>query len=170
MTNIMLDLETLGTRPGSIILAIGAVKFGNGEISSHFYRRIDPSSSTRHGLTMDADTVMWWLKQDEAARIELTKPGEELPAVLAQFTKWMADEKALIWGNGASFDNAMLAEAFARVGIPQPWKFWNDRCYRTVKATRPDLKPREIGTKHNALDDAASQAEHLMKIWASSEH
>jgi len=36
-TQIMLDIETLGTRPGSVITSIGAVKFGGGEITSDFY-------------------------------------------------------------------------------------------------------------------------------------
>ena len=33
----MLDLETLGNKPGSVIVAIGAVKFGNDEILDRFY-------------------------------------------------------------------------------------------------------------------------------------
>jgi DNA polymerase III epsilon subunit-like protein len=35
----MLDLETLGQKPGSVIVAIGVVKFGNGKIIDSFYGR-----------------------------------------------------------------------------------------------------------------------------------
>jgi hypothetical protein len=72
-----------------------------------------------------------------------------------------------LWGNGASFDNAILAHAYARCGATPPWKFWNDRCYRTVAALT--ATPRQQGgTHHNALDDARSQAEHLITAaaWA----
>lgn len=49
-------------------------------------------------------------------------------------------------------------------GLEQPWAFWNDRCYRTLKA-RSELKIARTGTHHNALDDAKSQALHLITIW-----
>ena len=40
---IMLDLETLGTRPGSVITSIGAVKFAAGQRTRHNARRKRPT-------------------------------------------------------------------------------------------------------------------------------
>lgn len=73
-------------------------------------------------------------------------------------------DSRLLWGNGSDFDNVILASAYRSCNLEVPWKFWNNRCYRTVKALRPDIKIHRSGTYHNALDDAVSQAEHLMRM------
>jgi exodeoxyribonuclease VIII len=86
-----------------------------------------------------------------------------LAVALQRFTLWLPNDCKL-WGNGASFDNAILANAYAALKMEQPWAFWNDRCYRTIKAMHPKQKQQHLGTHHNALDDAISQAEHLIAI------
>lgn len=162
---VMLDLETLGTTPGSVILSIGAVRFGGGEIIGRsFYERVDPQSCVDAGMTIDVATVQWWLCQSDEARRELTLPGLPLTNVLRRFADWLADEDAEVWGNGAASDNVWLADAYRRTGIPTPWSFRNDRCYRTIKSLHPDVPMVQVGDHHNALDDAVSQANHLMRI------
>jgi hypothetical protein len=42
-----------------------------------------------------------------------------------------------IWGNGANFDNPLLACAFEAAGVRPCYKFFNERCYRTVKNQYP---------------------------------
>ncbi len=159
----MLDLETLGNAPGSVIVSIGAVKFGGGQILDTFYRCIDAESCVRQGLRMDTSTVLWWMKQGDEARAELNKPAEDLAKVLLAFSQWLdPNTPAEIWGNGATFDNVLLAEAYVACGMRRPWKYSNDRCYRTVKALHPHILLSRTGTHHNALDDATSQAQHLM--------
>ena len=160
----MLDIETLGKIPGSVIVAIGAVKFQDGEILSEFYERIDLQSCIDCGLKMDASTVMWWLKQAEEPRMEITKPGKPLPMVLRMFSEWMADRESQVWGNGVGFDNALLSAAYTATGIYQPWKYSGDRCYRTLKNLFPAVEMKREGVHHNALDDAKDQAVHLMQI------
>ena len=165
-TKIMLDLETLGNKPGSVIVAIGAVKFGNGEILDSFYARVDAQSCLDLGLRMDVSTVMWWMHQNDAARNEITRPGENLSEVLLRFSSWVDDSDAEVWGNGASFDNVLLSDAYDRAQLPRPWKYYNDRCYRTVKNLHTEVLMARDGTHHNALDDAKSQAKHLMELLA----
>ena len=78
-----------------------------------------------------------------------------------------ADKKAVrLWGNGASFDNAILSTAYelCELETVQPWRFYNDRCYRTVKSLYPEVAMVRTGTYHNALDDAESQALHLLAM------
>jgi len=48
--------------------------------------------------------------------------------------------------------------------MERPWYFWNDRCYRTMKSLYPQIPMERDGVHHNALDDAISQARHLMAI------
>lgn len=169
MNGVMIDLETLGNRPGSVLLAIGAVCFGGGKLGERFYTRIDPQSCVDVGLQMDVSTVMWWLQQSDVARAEICKPGIPLSAALGQFTAWVLSETvdAEVWGNGASFDNTLLVEAYRACRLEPPWKFWSDRCYRTVKGLHPHVRLQRSGTHHNAMDDAETQALHLMEILAS---
>jgi len=169
MKDAMVDLETLGNGSNSVIIAIGAVKFDPrtgrvGELADRFYTNVDPQSCVEAGLQMDVSTVMWWMSQSDAARAAVTKPGRQLAEALAEFSKWLPAD-ACVWGNGATFDNVILANAYRALRLPQPWKHWNDRCYRTLKNLHPDIKaPARQGVAHNALDDAVFQAEHACAI------
>lgn len=162
MNNIMLDLETMGTSSNAAIIAIGAVRF-DATVRDKFYCAIDLSDCVKNGLEMNPDTVMWWMRQSDAARAQFENPDHDLVAALDAFRQWAGDDP-IIWGNGADFDNAILANAYKKTGQEPPWRFWNNRCYRTMKSLKPDIKMERTGTHHNALDDAASQAEHLMRI------
>ena len=104
-----------------------------------------------------------WKKCEEKPKIELSKKS------LEGFAKFVGDpSKARVWGNGASFDNPILANAYRAVNLDPPWRFWNDRCYRTVKSMfGKNVKLERIGEHHNALDDAKSQADHLIRIMAA---
>jgi DNA polymerase III epsilon subunit-like protein len=63
-TDIMIDIETLGTEPGSIITSIAAVPFNrNGEMGKAFYMNIDIQSSIDAGLTINAETLKFWMEQ-----------------------------------------------------------------------------------------------------------
>lgn len=167
MRNVMVDLETLDKTATSVIVSVGAVKFDASGISENtFYQVVDIQSCIDLGLTISGDTIAWWMKQSAQARAVFQAKGDPLAKVLVEFGEWLP-EGAKVWGNGASFDNAILANAYGVLKVPQPWDFWNDRCFRTVAAFAPAKKVNK-GIAHNALDDARSQAEHLIKIapWA----
>lgn len=171
--DIMLDLETMGTSPDAAIVAIGAVAFdaNGGEIGPCFYETIDLASSTALGAVIDAATVKWWLRQSDAARRPISDGGISLVAALEMFRIWVGDvaepAAVCVWGNGADFDNVILRRAYDREGIPQAWGKYGNRCYRTAKSLRPDIKLQRIGTHHNAADDAESQARHLVAVLQS---
>ena len=169
MKNVMIDLETLGTKPGSVILSIGAVKFGKEGLGDEFYAAIELDSATRSGLTIDASTVAWWMDQSEEARKVFTEsPRDPLFAALKNLQTYLrkgcTESDVKIWGNGADFDNVLLAAAYDVVNLPVPWKFYNNRCYRTMKSMSAVPKPDREGVHHNALDDAKYQALHLVSI------
>lgn len=168
MDNAMVDLETLDNVPTSAILSIGAVKFDDtGTDEDEFYVNIDPRTCTKAGLTISPDTVMWWMQQSDSARKAFNnKDALSLQAALNKFTAWLGGANQ-VWGNGATFDNPILANAYRAVGIEPPWKFWNDRCHRTLKNLYPWVKAPAMGTAHNALDDARNQAQHASAILAT---
>lgn len=170
---IMLDLETMSLAPDAAIIAIGAVRFDLNEPVKEFteedtfYRVVNLKSAQRAGGRIDAETVLWWLQQSEEARMALTGDDSVLiDSALKDFAEWLREAPMEgIWGNGASFDNVALEGAYIRSGKTPPWSYKANRCYRTISALRPDIKREQLGTFHNALDDAKSQVQHLWQIW-----
>jgi hypothetical protein len=161
---VMVDLETLGNGSKSVITSIGAVRFDrDGLLPGTFYMNVDPESCAAAGLEIDASTVMWWMQQSDAARAAFKVKGEPLGFVLQSFTEWYPAGAAL-WGNGATFDNVILANAYRALGMKQPWSYSKDRCYRTLKNLFPHVTQEAVGTAHNALDDAKYQALHAVKL------
>lgn len=164
-THCMIDLETLGTRPGDVILSIGACLFSPTEnITSVFYVTIDPESSKAAGLRAQKSIIEWWQKQDPITMREAFKGELSLESALTQFRMWLPTENVLMYGNGANFDNALLAAAYRTMKMDVPWKFWNDRCYRTLAAMFMKSRVEQVGNKHNALNDAKTQALRLIQI------
>lgn len=177
MKDIMIDLETLGTGPGCSILSIGAVAFDEfGVADEGFYAVVSRESCKEAGLQEDDSTLEWWDRQSEAARRVLHESETKgkaltLAAALGAFAGYMAQfpGDVRVWGNGGYFDLGILGVAY-RLGVPArngkpdvPW-MWGDRCYRTIKNQYKDVKMQRTGTYHNALDDARSQAAHLVQI------
>ena len=163
--NVMVDLETMSTRSHAAICSIGAVKFEGSKIIDTFYCTIDLASCKEAGMHISKDTVAWWSKQNKDALRELTKNNISLQEALDKFELWFGPKSLPVWGNGAVFDNTILANAYFNTNREPPWKCWDDRCYRTVKALFHWVKSDEReGVYHNALDDAVYQTKHLIKI------
>jgi hypothetical protein len=169
MKHIMVDLETMGTTASAVILSIGAVRFdlesdkidGNG-----FYASVSIESNLDLGRRIQEDTLLWWLKQPAAALNVFHEEKVELSSALEDFSDWISTDDHFMWSNGADFDLPMLAHAYSQVGIEAPWKFWNNRCFRTYK-NLPGAKNIRIdatGVKHNALSDAYQQAQTVQAI------
>lgn len=167
--HVMVDIETMGTHPNAPILSIGAVLFDCLGIAEEFYETASLHDNIDTGATMDPSTVLWWMQQSDEARAALLDAAQsDVPLQLAlqnfgAFCNLSGKMIDGVWGNGASFDNVLLATAYKRLGMETPWPFWKDRCFRTMKnVCRVDHVLE--GTAHNALDDARSQAQHLIKI------
>ncbi len=171
MHHVMIDIETMGNTPDSAIIALGAVFFDRREqkLGEEFYRVIDLESSVAAGLRMTPSTVMWWLKQSDQARAQFNSmDAVTLQRALAEFADWFTGNNGtFLWGNGSDFDNIILSNAYKAIQSKQPWAYYNNRCYRTIKNMFRDVKMQRTGTYHNALDDAKSQANHYMAICAA---
>jgi len=171
MKDIMLDLETMGNGSSAAICAIGAVEFDleSGALGREFYTIVNLESSVKAGGVIDASTVLWWMKQSDAARDELQRNGNKIELALVMFSEWLdgcgVESKELcIWGNGAAFDNVILRSAYEKTEIKTPWEFWGDRCYRTAKNLLPSVEMVRTGLHHCAVDDARDQARHLIEL------
>lgn len=170
-TEAMVDLETLGTQPYSVILSIGACafRFDQDPITDTFYQAITLESCLSLGLRVDASTIVFWMGQsDEARAAAFPSDAVTLPLALDAFTDWVNSRPLRIWGNSARFDMGLLEAAYRACGKEIPWKWSREGCYRTMK-NLPGVKDavpfQRVGTYHHALDDALSQADHLRKIF-----
>jgi exodeoxyribonuclease VIII len=175
MLDVMVDLETRGNKPGCQILSIGAVFFNpcNGSLGPQYYRVVAAKGQEEIGLHEDVSTMEWWNKQSAEARLVIDQSelstAMDLHDCLDEFEDYLKAsahglKKVRIWGNGADFDNAILAVAHMACQRNVPWDFWNNRCFRTLKALAPDIKMAKGLVCHNALNDAIMQAEHANKI------
>ena len=163
--NVMVDLETMSTRSNAAICSIGAVKWKGTEIIDTFYCTIDLKTCKDAGMDISKDTVKWWSEQNKEALRELTKNNIPLVEALDKFRDWFGTKSLPVWGNGAVFDNTILANAYFITDQEPPWKCWDDRCFRTLKNVFDWITPDErVGVYHNALDDAIYQTKHAIKI------
>lgn len=172
-SHVMCDLETLDTRPSAIIMSIGACTMDpiTGQVENPFYNVVDVESCKRAGLTQSDSTVAWWEKQSEEARAIFSDSNRvSLIQALSNFSNYLrllpgGPGNVRIYGNGSDFDNVILSNAFSALGYEAPWKFYNNRCYRTIVNTvfpENAVLPARKGTHHNALDDAVHQANVLL--------
>lgn len=175
MDHIMIDLETLGTKPASPIIAIGAVFFdpATGQLGEDYYAKIDPVSALEYSR-IAGDTFVWWMQQSDAARAEVTGGTMRAEDVFNDFNQFVSVNanlgKLKPWGNGATFDITMMEVSFERIARrPPPWKFWNVRDVRTIKELGELVGPKYPhqlkGTAHNAIDDAKHQARFVSWYW-----
>lgn len=171
--HFMVDIETLGNKPNAAIISIGATAFDSSGIAEQqYYTKVCLDDTLKYGKA-DGSTLAWWLEQSDEARKELYETNNRHPLTRClqglsnYFLKMGSSEsKTTIWGCGASFDPVILQNAYEAVGQNLPWKFWNIRCHRTMKALFKDVPEPAISgnIKHNALADAVKQAQHLIAI------
>ncbi|ENB4944416.1 TPA: 3'-5' exoribonuclease [Escherichia coli] len=171
--HLMIDLETMGTNTNAPIVVIGAVFFDpqTGEIGPVFYIVISLTDAMNTGAVPDGGTIEWWLKQSSEARAAILTDQVKLKDALSRFREFIneySDEKLVqVWGNGATFDNAILRTSYERLDIPCPWRYYNDRDVRTIVELGKtiDFDARTVipfeGVRHNALDDARHQAKYV---------
>ena len=165
----MLDLETLGTQPGCVILTLGAVKFNpydTQEPGPGLYIRPDVDEQIARGREVQEDTLAWWAQQNEEVREEALGtegrvPVEEMYRQLNRFLVGVDN----IWAQGPVFDIAILENLYMQYGWPTPWQFWQISDSRTLFKVHGDPR-KKTELLHNALADCVSQAEAVQKIYA----
>jgi len=174
VTDVMLDIETLGTKPGCVVLTVGAVAFDfeTGEELASFYKPISITNSQSLGLGIDASTLGWWLEQDQAAITAAMKAPDKVPlkTAAAEFHEWFSTNcNGNIWAQGMDFDMPIWGFAMEAADVERPWKFWTCRDTRTAyQVCNFDTATVEReGTYHNALDDARHQVRCLQAAKSS---
>lgn len=178
----MLDLETLGTSAGSIVLSVAFKTFSlDGSIPltilTH-HQHVSIISSLLMHMTSDFNTEEWWNRQSEEARQRIQDGqkesidiASEMILVYELFKQWNENYDLHIWGRGvANFDLPILDEAMRRaVGecYHTPWKFWNVVDVRSIVSFCKDcgLQLEKVDTPHDALEDVMKQIGEVQLCW-----
>ena len=168
MVHVMIDLETLSTRPDAVVLTLGGIKFDPyTDQAPHdpLYFRVDVDSQTALGRHVMDDTLNWWATQPKEIAEDALGEGDRIS--LAEFTqklnKWCVGTD-IFWCQGPLFDYAILQNLYAQLNQPCPWNYWQIRDSRTLfslykenETSKPDA--------HNALADCDYQAKKVQRYY-----
>lgn len=174
--DVMVDIETLGTKADSTIFQIAAIAFDieTGQHLSQFNRTADISKNDY--MNVDGSTIKWWLNENKELFTNLINSGvgssEEL---LEEFHSWLTGLSVVgdlhLWGNGIMFDNNMIKTQFEESVLEHPINFRNDRDVRTLVelaaiklgTTVSEIRKRfDRGTAHDAFDDVKHQIDYVV--------
>lgn len=169
--DVMIDLETTDILPTSAILTIGAIRFnlfGNSSEADDFeelYIKVDLKSCLDIGMTMSANTMKWWSRQQphiikEAFEGNSRVHIENAMMSLEKFC-FNADR---IWGHGSVFDIIICENAYRMLGMPIPWKYVNIRDTRTIFDIGIDPNMPQTSS-HHSLADAWKQAVGVQNVY-----
>lgn len=170
MKHISIDLETLGLSTGAAIVSIGAVVFNpdSGTIVTRAYWPINLDDSLAFGK-VDGSTLSWWMRQEDDARDVFNDPEAYTfdEALHALHNIFQAHQIEYVWFNGPMEDGTWLKSLYEKRGAELPWRHTCTRDMRTLidmaMIDRNDLP--NIGTSHNAVDDAEFQAVAIIRAY-----
>lgn len=181
-SNIVIDIECTGLRPGARVLEIGAVSFKmdanyEAHIVSEFESNIDYLSMPESEFTDDVKTIEWWNSQPKHLRDAAFNGDESIYAAMERLILWVIEQRSTsptnslnVWGNAPCVDCALITYCFDHLNFASPWAYWEEKDVRTVydlctqihnvdwrrTLTRP-------GTHHKAIDDAKFELIYLQK-------
>lgn len=184
--HIMLDTETLGNQPTSVITQIAMVPFSmnpEDEVATPrvygdtFNRYITIDSGLKAGCTIDGPTIEWWMKQSPEAQKAVFVDSQKisLDRAMHETVKYLSDQISIdglydtyLWCH-TSFDYPILKHAAERVGKEIPIHY---HCLRDLR-TLVDLAGIDVQTyinqstliAHDALEDCRFQIRYTVDAW-----
>lgn len=166
MKDLMIDLETWGTKPGCVVVQIGACMFDKetGAIGEKFSYNIDPRDSVKQGFTIEVDTVLWWLGQSKQAQDDVHRSPFLVRDSLESFTKWLQGKTIERAWCHKDFDLPLLAAYYNKTDREFPLKHFIFRDLRTIlDLAKMNIKNRpRVGTHHSGLDDCLFQVGYVV--------
>lgn len=172
MSDLMIDIETLGIGPKPVVIQIGARFFDRNtkELGLSFCQSIDPASAEAEDFETDQSTIDWWSKQDQNIYEDIISKGRNVEDVLNDFGAFINSaysEYYLNWNDiriwsHATFDFPIIQTYLKHFGIRVlPYKYARD--IRTlIDLANIDLNSYNWSAKtHNALDDCDFQINYV---------
>ncbi|WP_437918957.1 3'-5' exonuclease [Sphingobacterium sp. LRF_L2] len=163
----MIDIETLGTRPYSVILTVAAVRFDSktGIVGDTFYDRISVKNSLENEFVTDADTLKWWGTQPSETMREAFCGESSVENAMVGLMDFVGDNSdTRVWANSPSFDLSLIRNACERLLIHVQWNYGQERDVRTLSNLNPEIRYTVpfVGNKHDALADCRHQIKYLV--------
>ena len=170
-THATIDIETLGTKPDTTVLTIGAVKFNpftKEDPYADLYLKVDADQQLEAGRSVDEDTLKWWTTQPQEIQDEafLSTDRTSVEDTLAQLNKYLVGVDK-IWCQGPVFDICILENLYRQYDKHFNWVFWNIRDSRTLFGLMPeDPRKKYKFAAHNALEDCRIQSKCIQEVYA----
>lgn len=155
-THVMMDIESLDTKPSSVILSIGMVAFNAKENIESMYVELEAMPQILDGRTVSRDTVDWWKKNDEEELIRLTTDGwKSLPYLSKCIREFILKHNPRhIWSRGY-MDAAILDDIGATC-----WPYYKWRDVRTLDI----FGIKMVSNSHYALSDCYTQINYVREV------
>lgn len=180
--HLMWDLETLSTENNANVISIGGVFFfmegteGNlvYKEKQKFKYNIKIEQEKENNFHIKRDTVEWWLGKPtnaiQQAFLNHVSPRDVLVELKYMIDMYKENYNIMTWGNADSFDTEILLHLYKVYDVTFPIKYYERSCYRSIcnykKAFLGKAFPQrnQLGVFHNSVDDAVSQAKHLVEV------
>jgi len=172
MTDIMLDVETMGLNPQTAgLIQLSAIKFnmdtrGIGPV-------FDRCPAPQPFRGWDDSTREFWLGKNRPVYLEIMSRQEPAVPVYQAFDRFCSegapDGGYRIWSKPSKFDWPFVESNMIQAGLAMPTPHWQSRDMNSFisglmgKADKPDIEQYVpfTGDKHNGLHDCAYQIEVL---------
>lgn len=167
--DIMIDIETLGLRPGCVILQIGWAMMDTADLKVVDSGAIglDIAQQLAAGRWVDPATHDWWMAQPEDLRSEVFEGTPTSPPVapttgLLHLSDLVTSQGVQrVWAGPTHFDIAILDEASHFWNSEQLWPHGIVRDLRSYMEAAGLTDKIASERPHHARFDAVAQAESL---------
>ncbi|QIG72751.1 exodeoxyribonuclease protein [Rhizobium phage RHph_Y65] len=180
MNHIMLDFETLDTKPSAVVMSVGIVAFdplANDTIETlrndphrKLYLNLQFDDQIKNGRTISEDTIRWWF-EDKLAEARSKLKSTDLvstPLALTLIDNFiLKHDIRYSWGNGSDFDNAIYDDLHRTFNRLNRIKYKNKRCARTIFGmTNKKYNPKDFNIlEHDAIEDCYFQILRLQDMF-----
>lgn len=180
--HMMIDLETLDTRPTGVVFQVGVICFADvlyGEPAEQIILEeklfhVDILHQIMNGRTVDPETVKWWMTQDPVAWMRHPEECVLEHDVFNEIAQMMGRNGVCdVWSNSPSFDAVLMRsieDGLRKNGIlaAEFPSFRNDMDMRTLKQICRRMRFCEFDsqrvTSHNALQDCRDQVNDVVMM------
>lgn len=170
-SHVMIDMETLSTEPDAAIVEISLAQFNprSGKIFKELKVKFDIDDVLKSGYDVSKSTLIdFWLNQPEEVRKDVLIDNNNRRSLLNGWSEVChfieSIDNPFVWGKGPTFDIAKAAYAIKQeVSTTLPWKYYNERCVRSILAIDPKLAKSVVfeGAKHESMNDVKHQIKQV---------
>jgi hypothetical protein len=172
--DVMIDIETLSTKPEAVVLSVGAVKFNmHDEPVEKIHWRLSIDEQTEADRDISDDTLEWWSKQALAVRAEVFSEDNRIsvPEFFKELNRYVTGCDK-IWCQGPQFDLVIIENLYRQFEHHWSWQYWQVMDSRTLFQVMKHFNfedPRKGVQQdlHNAAEDAYWQAIGVQKMYSA---